>query len=191
VPVGNAAGDAVTSWVNPTSAVVGAIAVAVSAYLAAVFPVADGQRVGDEDLERYFERRAIAAAVVAGAVALAGLVVLSFDADYVFDRLVREALPLVVLSVLCGLANLVVLGRGRRLGTRALAVAAVAAVIWAWGVAQHPYLLPQTLTISAGASNETTLIWLIAIVGCALAVVVPLLGLLYTLDQRNLLEELR
>jgi cytochrome bd ubiquinol oxidase subunit II len=118
VPVGNAAGDAVTSWVNPTSAVVGAIAVAVSAYLAAVFPVADGQRVGDEDLERYFERRAIAAAVVAGAVALAGLVVLSFDADYVFDRLVREALPLVVLSVLCGLANLVVLGRGRRLGTR-------------------------------------------------------------------------
>lgn len=58
-------------------------------------------------------------------------------------------------------------------------------------MAQRPYLLPQTLTISAGASNETTLIWLIAIVGCALAVVVPALGLLYTLDQRNLLEELR
>jgi cytochrome bd ubiquinol oxidase subunit II len=190
VPVGNAAGDAVTSWANPTSIVVGALAVAVGAYLAAVFLVADARRLGDEELEDYFARRAIAAAVVAGAVAVAGVAVLSFDADYVFDRLVRQGLPLVVVSALCGLANLVVVGRGGRLGTRALAVGAVAALIWAWGVAQRPYLLPQKLTIAEAASNETTLIWLVAIVGCAVAIVVPALTLLYVLDQRNLLEEL-
>jgi cytochrome d ubiquinol oxidase subunit II len=189
VPAGNAAGDAVTSWVNPTSAVVGVLAVAVSAYLAAVFLVADARRIGDERLERYFALRAFAAAGLAGVVAAGGLVVLSFDADYVFDRLVREALPLVLASVACGIANLVVLGRGGRFGTRALAVGAVAAVVWAWGLAQHPYLLPKTLTIGAAASSHTTLVWLVAIVACALLIVVPALALLYTLDQRSLLEE--
>jgi cytochrome d ubiquinol oxidase subunit II len=191
VPAGNAAGDAVTSWVNPTSAVVGVLAVAVSAYLAAVFLVADARRIADDELERYFAMRALAAAGVAGVVAAVGLVVLSFDSDYVFDRLVREALPLVLASVACGIANLLVLGRGGRLGTRALAAAAVTAVIWAWGVAQHPYFLPKTLTIAAAAASQTTLAWLVAIVGCALVIVVPALALLYVLDQQSLLDEPR
>jgi cytochrome d ubiquinol oxidase subunit II len=191
VPVGNAAGDAITSWVNPTSAVVGVLAVVAGAYLAAVFLVADARRFGDEELERYFAVRAVAAALVAGMIAAAGLVVLSFDADYVFDRLVREALPLVLVSGLCGAANLAVLWRAGRLGTRALAIGAVAAVIWAWGVAQHPYLLPKSLTISSAASGHTTLVWLVAIVACALVIVVPALALLYTLDQRSVLEETR
>ena len=38
VPVGNAAGDAVTSWLNPLSLVIGALFVATSAYLSAVLP---------------------------------------------------------------------------------------------------------------------------------------------------------
>src|SRR5215213_2691677 len=37
VPVGNAKGDAIDSWLNPTSIAVGLIAVATSAYLAAVW----------------------------------------------------------------------------------------------------------------------------------------------------------
>jgi cytochrome bd ubiquinol oxidase subunit II len=191
VPVGNARGDALTSWLNPTSVVVGVLAVVVGAYLAAVFLVHDARRTHDEELERYFARRAIAAAALAGAVAVAGIVVLSFDAEYVFHRLVREGLALVAVSVACGAANLVVLARAGRIGTRALAAGAVAAVVWAWGVAQHPYLLPKTLTIDAAASGHTTLVWLLAIVACAGAIVLPALGLLYTLAQRSVLEESR
>src|SRR4051795_13059980 len=41
VPVGNAAGDPVTSWLNPLSLVIGALFVSTSAYLAAVFLVSD------------------------------------------------------------------------------------------------------------------------------------------------------
>src|SRR3954470_21661815 len=65
VPVGNAAGDAVTSWLNPLSLVIGALFVATSAYLAAVFLVSDARRAGAADLEDYFVRRALLAAVVA------------------------------------------------------------------------------------------------------------------------------
>src|SRR5436190_1933591 len=41
VPVGNAAGGLITSWLNPTSILVGVLAVASSAYLAAVYLAAD------------------------------------------------------------------------------------------------------------------------------------------------------
>ena len=81
--------------------------------------------------------------MVAGAVAIAGIFVLRDDARYVYDRLTDQGLPLVILSAVCGLAALALLVRGARRGARALAVGAVVAVIWGWGVAQFPYLLPE------------------------------------------------
>ncbi len=73
VPVGNATGDAVTSWLNPLSVVIGALFVATGAYLSAVFLVSDARRAGAPDLERYFATRALASAVVTGALAAVGL----------------------------------------------------------------------------------------------------------------------
>ena len=128
----------VTSWLNPLSLVIGALFVATCAYLAAVFLVSDARRAGAPDLERYFTTRALVAAVVAGALAAAGLVVLHSDARYVYDGLTGDGLPLVIVSVVCGVAVLVLLRRGARRGARPLAVGAVVAVIWGWGVAQSP-----------------------------------------------------
>jgi len=189
VPAGNATGDSVTSWLNPLSLVIGALFVATSAYLAAVFLVSDARRAGAPDLERYFASRAIVTAVVAGGLAAAGLVALHSDAQYVFDRLKSQALPLVILSGACGIAVLVLLHRNARRGAYALAAGAVVAVIWGWGVAQYPYLLPQTLTIAQAAAPTETLTSVLIVFGIAVVVVLPALGLLFTLAQRNIVEE--
>jgi cytochrome bd ubiquinol oxidase subunit II len=189
VPIGNATGDAVTSWLNPLSVLIGALFVATGAYLAAVFLVSDARRAGAPDLERYFATRALVAAVVAGALAAVDLVFLHRDARYIFDRLIDEGLPLVILSLLCGIGVLVLLHRGVRRGARPLAVGAVAAVIWGWGVAQWSYLLPEKLTISDAAAPSATLTGLLIVFGVAVVVVLPAIGLLYTLAQRNLIEE--
>ena len=119
-----------------------------------MFLVSDARRAGATDLERYFTQRALGAAVAAGALAIAGLVVLRADARFVYDGLTSAGLPLVFVSLACGVAVLVLLRRGARRGARPLAVGAVAAVSAGWGVAQYPYLLPQTLTIDDGAANE-------------------------------------
>jgi cytochrome d ubiquinol oxidase subunit II len=187
VPLGNAAGDPLTSWLNPSSIVVGALAVLACAYLAAVFLVHDARRVGDEELAGVFARRASAAAAATGVLAVAGLLVLRSEAAYVGDRLTDQALPLIVVSVLAGAANLVLLRRGGGRGTRPLAVLAVAAVVWAWAVAQAPYLLPTSLTVSAAAATDTTLTWLLAISIVAFAVVGASLALLFSLRGRSLL----
>jgi cytochrome d ubiquinol oxidase subunit II len=189
VPTGNAAGDPVTSWVNTLSLVTGTLFIATGAYLAAVFLVSDARRAGAPDLERYFVRRALVAAVATGALAAGGLVVLHADAPVVFDGLKGDGLPLVILSAACGTAVLVLLYRGARRGTRVLAAGAVAAVVWGWGVAQHPYLLPPTLTIDDAAAPSATLKSLLIVFGVAVVVVLPALGLLFTLVQRNLVEE--
>ena len=189
VPVGNAAGDPVSSWLNPVSVMVGVLFVATCAYLSAVFLVSDSRRAGAPDLERYFTTRALIAAMVTGALAAAGLVLLHSDAEYVFDGLTGDALPLVILSLACGIAVLVLLRRGARRGARPLAVGAVAAVIWGWGVAQHPYLLPEKLTIADAAAPSATLTGVLIVFGVAVALVIPALVLLFTLVQRDLVAE--
>ena len=189
VPVGNAAGDPVTSWLNPISLVLGALFVSTGAFLAAVFLISDARRYGDPDLIGYFAARARVASVVAGALAIGGIFALRADARFIYDGLTSEGLPLVIASVVCGGGALVLLWRGARRGVRPLAVAAVVAVIWGWGVAQHPYLLPQTLTIDQGAGASETLTAVLVVFGVAVVVVIPALALLFTLDQRTLLEE--
>jgi cytochrome bd ubiquinol oxidase subunit II len=188
VPVGNAVGDPLTSWLNPVSLLTGALFVATGAYLAAVFLVSDARRYGDRDLERYFTVRALGAAIVAGAVAIAGIFVYRADVRYIYDGLTSEGLPLVILSAVCGLAVLALLRRGERRGTRPLAIGAVVSVIWGWGVAQYPYLLPQALTIKQGAAADATLTGVLIVFGVAVVVVLPALGFLYLLGQRSMLE---
>ena len=113
MPAGGQAGDPVNSWINPTSIVTGVLAVAVTAYVAAVLLTWDAGRLSDETMVAYFRIRAVAAGVVAGVAALVGLFVVRNDATYLFDGLTSRALPLVVISVLAGLGALVLL-RGRR-----------------------------------------------------------------------------
>ena len=181
-------GDAFSSWLEPLPLLTGAMFVATGAYLSAVFLVGDARRAGEGDLERYFVRRALAAAAVAGAAAAAGLIELHAEARYVFDRLVDQGLPLVILSALCGLALLAVLLQGGRKPLRPLAAGAVIAVIWGWGVAQFPYLLPTSLRIDQAAAPDPTLSIVFIVFAAAAVLVLPSLGLLYTLSQRDLLE---
>lgn len=189
VPAGGRAGDPVDSWLNPTSLVAGVLAVSVVAYLAAVYLVWDARRAGDADLEGYFRRRAVIAAVAAGAVSAVGLLVVRAEASHVFDGLTSRALPLVLASVACATLALVLLVRGAARGARVLAVLATAGVIGSWGVAQWPYLLPESVTIEDAAAPTGTLGALLVAVVLAALLVVPGFVLLYVLVERRLLPE--
>ncbi|HET8566427.1 MAG TPA: cytochrome d ubiquinol oxidase subunit II [Solirubrobacterales bacterium] len=182
-------GDAFSTWTGPLPLLIGAMFVATSAYLAGVFLVGDARRIGDEEMERYFERRALGAAVLAGALAVAGLFALHSEARYVFDRLTSQGLPLVVLSLLCGAVLLAVLLRGGRRPLRPLAAGAVVAVIWGWAVAQFPYLLPTSLRIDQAAAPGPTMTIIFIVFAAAAILVLPSLGLLYTLSQKELLDD--
>ena len=187
VPAGGVAGDPWHSWLNPTSLLGGVLAVAVVAYLAAVYLVCDAHRLDDAAMIEYFRRRAVVAAVVAGTVAFGGIFILHADAPFLFHGLTHRALPLVIASAVFGVASLVSLLRGPRREPRALAVPAVACVVLAWGVAQWPYVIPESMTVSATAAPSGTLEAILFAVALAAVIVLPALGLLFVLDQKSLL----
>ena len=126
--------------------------------------------------------RALAAGVVAGALALAGLLVVRADARQLWNGLTSGVgLAMVCLCALAGIVTLGLVWRGRFGPARATAALAVAAVIAGWAAAQHPRLLPG-LTVSQAAAGRATLIATIVGVG------VGALGLLYTLLLRGRLD---
>jgi len=189
VPSGGRAGDPVDSWLNPTSLLTGVLAIVVAADLAAVYLVWNARQAGDAEMIEYFRRRAVVAGVVAGVVAAVGLFVLHSEASYVFDGLMSRALPLVILSAASGTGALILLIRNAARGPRELAALAVVGVIGSWGIAQWPYLLPESTTISDAAAPNGTLTALLVAVGLAAVIVLPGFVLLYVLDQRQLLPE--
>jgi len=181
VPVGNAAGDRFSSWLNATSILVGILAVATSAYLAAVYLAADAARRDEQGLVRAFRARALGAGVVAGGLALAGIFVLRGDARPFYDELVSgRALPAVIVSALAGLATLALVYRGRFEAARYSAALAVAAVVAGWGLAQWPTILPGLDVRHAAAPHDTLVAVVVAVLGGG-AIVFPSLALLFRL----------
>jgi cytochrome d ubiquinol oxidase subunit II len=241
VPVGNAAGDLFSSWLNPTSLAIGVLAVANSAYLAAVFLAADARRMsggdahgesdaqrgggvgaqptgeaspgeagdamlragasdprrdraagsgesGELDLVAALRVRALVAGAVAGAVAVAGLVVLHSDAHFLYAPLLRgDALAAVIVSALAGLVTLALVARGSFEAARYTAALAVAAVIAGWALAQRPLLL-EGLTVQQAAAPHDTLVLVVIAVLIGATILFPSLALLFRLVLRGRLD---
>jgi cytochrome bd ubiquinol oxidase subunit II len=177
-------------WTGPTSLLIGALFVAVCGYLAAVFLTREASRRSDVRLRRYFARRAGIAGAVAGALALATLLEIHSANPALFHGLTHRALTLVIVSAACGVAVIAFLATGRRSqALRPLSVLGVAAVVWGWGVAQYPALLPGTsLTLTSAAAPESVLDTVVVVFVAAGLLVGPSFLLLFSLHGRQLLE---
>jgi cytochrome bd ubiquinol oxidase subunit II len=181
-------GDSVSSWLNPTSVLGGVLAVLTCGYLAAVFLTAEAHRSGEPDLEQWSRRRAVAAAVATGAVALVGLFVLHDDAHRLFSHLLDRGWPLIVVSAAAGIAALLTTLRPGQLPpalVRPLGALAVAGVLAGWGAAQYPYLLGTHLNLHQAASPPSTMTFLAVVALAALLLVGPSLAWLFVLTHRG------
>jgi len=185
----NASQASLAAWTSPTALLAGFLFVAACGYLAAVYLTGEAERRGDHTMQAYFARRAQAASIVAGALSLAALAALHGSNPALYARLTGRALPLVILAGVCGLAVLVLLAAGRTQGVRVIAALGVAAVVWGWGVAQYPVLLPgTTVTLSNAGAPDATLVALVILFIVAVLLIGPSFALLYTLQSRRLLQ---
>jgi cytochrome bd ubiquinol oxidase subunit II len=185
VPVGNARGDLVTSWLNPTSLAIGVLAVATGAYVAAVYLAGDARRAGDDELAAAFRTRALAAGIATGVIAATALTVVATDAGRVGERLLEwPALAAVAGSAAAGLLTLELVRRERFEAARYGASAAVASVVLGWALAQRPELL-SGLTVEEAAAGRPTLIATVVGVALGSLLLVPSLAILFGLVLRG------
>ena len=186
---GDASHASLAAWTSPTALLAGLLFVTACGYLAAVYLTSEAARRGQRPMQAYFTRRAQAAAIVAGVLSLATLAALHSANPGLVGYLTGRALPLMILAGACGLAVLALLTAGRTRGTRVIAALGVSAVVWGWGVAQYPVLLPGTaVTLANAGAPPASYGALVVVFVAALLLIGPSFALLFTLQHRHLLH---
>jgi len=164
-------------WTTPLAVVIGLFALSICAYLAATYLM-----VENEDrpaLLADFRRRAIAAALVSGVLALLAVAISFFEGSRLLQSLTGRGLPLFVLALLNGPLALWAVWRSRPRIARVAVIAQVVFVLWAWAVGQWPYLVPPDLPISATAAPSATLTGMLIVTAIGGLFLLPSLWLLF------------
>lgn len=171
-------------WLSPFTIAVGALTLAVFAFLAAVYLTAEAET---HDLQEDFRRNALAAAIAVGVCALATLLTGRETVSKLTDALLTHtfAIPLQIVTGAAALTAIVALVTRRYRLARAAAVLQVSAIVWGWGLVQFPWMIPGVHSITSAAAPEVTL----RVVAYGLAggavLVVPSLWVLFTLFKSD------
>jgi cytochrome d ubiquinol oxidase subunit II len=193
------AADFLTAWIGPFPFAVGAFALALFAFLAAVYLAHDARRSGDDGqpgaaagqaaaagggpspLSEDFRRRALVSGLLLAPLAAGVLAVAGREAPRLLHGLTRTpwSWALHALTAACAVTALAALAR-RRLGLARAAAAAQAALILAgWALAQYPYLVPPDLTLAAAAAPAVVLRDLLVALAAGALLLLPAFFYLY------------
>jgi cytochrome d ubiquinol oxidase subunit II len=136
----------VATWLTSFSLAVGLFTLTCFAFLAAVYLTLE---TPDPELQGDFRLRAIGAGV--WVLMMAALALAVAPHRNVVDHRIAPLVGIAALSTFLALWK-------RRYGVARIAAAAeVALILWGWGVAQFPYMLPPDLTIAGAAAPPRTL----------------------------------
>jgi cytochrome d ubiquinol oxidase subunit II len=178
-------GDPTAPLRSPFGLVAGALAVAGTAFLAAVYLCRDASAAADTaHLVDGLRRRALGSALVTGCLAAALLPLLWADAPAVAHRFPARGLPFVVVSAFAGLAALFLIWRRRYGSARLAAGLAVACVVWGWAAAQYPDLVVGHVTARAAAAPVANINALLIAIVVGMALLIPALVVLFRVFAR-------
>lgn len=176
----------VEPWLAPFPLAVGAFALALFAYLAAVYLTLETE---DRTLQDDFRRRALAAGVLSGLLALLVFVLADDGAPTIREGLAASAWtwPVQLATGVLALGAFAGLLFRRFALARACAAAQVACILGGWGAAQYPRLVEPDLTLRGAAAPEVTLRLVAWAVGLGAVVLVPSLLYLFRVFKGGLL----
>ena len=167
----------VMPWLSPFPLAIGALALAMFAFLAAVYLALAAR---DEALREDFRRRALGAALLVFVAAFGGLGVAKQRAPHVMYGLTSGPAQLFQ-----GAIAIVALGAIASLWWRHWRVARIAAalqvslILWGWVLVQYPFVIPPSQTVRSVAAPHITLVLLLyALIGGSV-VLFPSLAFLY------------
>ena len=174
----------VAPWLAPFPIAVGAMALALFAYLAAAYLI-----LATEDvlLREDFRRRALASAGAVFTAALVALVVAQFDAP-AMSRGLTESTAALLFQGITGVSAVSAIWAlwSRHYQIARMAVGAqVSLVLWGWALVQYPMLIPPTGTIGGLAAPEITLRLLLTALACGGVLLIPSLIYLFRTFSRD------
>ncbi len=176
-------GDFVSSWLAPFPLAVGALTVALCAFLAAVYLA---REAAEPELADDFRRRALLAGGATVVLGIVALILARAGAPRLHDRLLGRVLVVAgPLAALVAVGTAAALGRRRFSLARVLAAGLAAVLVAGWAVAQYPYLVTGRLTVHEAAAGAGTLRLLLIVLALGLPVLVPSLLVLFRVFKGN------
>lgn len=161
----------VSPWLAPFPFAVGFFALALFAFLAAVYLTVEA---GDEALREDFRQRALAATVAVGVMALVVFLLSGNGAPMIRHHLSQSwwTWPLQFATGIFAVAAIYALWTRRFRMARFCAAAQVTLILWGWGAAQYPYLVAPDVTIYNSAAPAITLrlVWWALLAGSVLLI---------------------
>ena len=173
----------VAPWLAPFPLAVGAMALAMFAFLAAVYLALAAP---DNQLREDFRRRGLAAAAAMFVTAFGALAIARFGVPDVADSLVaQEALAFQAATAVAALMAIWALWSRRWALARIAAATQVSLILWGWVIAQYPFVIPTSLTVRAAAAPRATLVLLLYGVLAGAVLLLPALAYLYRTFARR------
>jgi cytochrome bd ubiquinol oxidase subunit II len=165
-------------WLGVFPLSVGLLALALFAFLAAVYLTVEAE---EPALQDDFRRRALGAGIAVALLSALTLLAARYEAPLVWNRLLGTswAVALHLLTALSAVGAFLALWLRRWRPARVAAAAQVSFILWGWALAQYPYVLPETLTLDAAAAPPITLRLVLGALALGAVVLFPSLVYLY------------
>jgi cytochrome d ubiquinol oxidase subunit II len=165
-------------WLGAYEIVVGLLALALFAFLAAVYLAVAAK---DDALREDFRKRGLGAAIAVFILAGIALLLASSSAPRVAQGVTASswAVVLHILTAIAAITAIVALWRREYRAARIAAAAQVSLILWGWAFAQYPFVIPPTLSINAAAAPRETLVLLLVGLAVGAAVLIPSLRYLF------------
>ncbi len=167
-----AGGSFIWPWLAPFPFAVGFLALALFAFLAAVFLTVEAR---DRTLADDFRRRALGAGIAVFVSAAIALLLARQGAPIIWEHLLsgRWAMPIQVATAVAAIGAFAALWLRRFPMARFLAAAQVTLVLGGWATAQFPWLVVPGHTIQSAAAPDSMLRPLLAALGLGALVLAP------------------
>jgi cytochrome d ubiquinol oxidase subunit II len=171
----------VAPWLAPFPIFVGLFALALFAYLAAVFLTAEADAEGAAELTSDFRQRALIAGAVVGAVALVTFALSFSGAPRISAGLTERpwTWPLHLATAAAATTAFTALWKRRFAVARFAVVAQTILILLGWAASQYPYLLVPSHTLSSAAANPRTQELLLIAIAAGSVLLFPSLYVLY------------
>ena len=185
---GTAADGFFTSWLAPFPFAVGFFALALFAFLAAVYLTLE---TDDKELQEDFRLRALIAGVVVGLLALIVFLLAETGAPTVRAGISRTwwATGLHLATAVFALGAFYTLWTRRYAAARFFAAAQITMILLGWAFAQYPYLVEPDISIASAAAPPITLRLLLGALIAGMLILFPSYYYLFRVFKVNMREE--